>query len=86
MVEILEMNEWISVKDQMPPLEEEILAFSQEEGCKVSFFSYWDSSKKKGLWDLETGFWARASAFGYNDHVVRLEGVTHWMPLPSPPT
>ena len=66
------MNEWISVKDRLPEMcEEVIVAICDDTGdtpWKYTTFG----------WMVNEVTWIIANGIGY--------GVTHWMPLPAPPT
>lgn len=66
--------EWIKVSDRLPKPETDVLTYPN---YRVLPYSNADG-------DFEnTIFWTWSS---YWDRAVEETGVTHWMPLPSPPT
>lgn len=64
------MNEWISVKDRLPPKDIPVLCFYYDKYIDV--MEYWH--------DTEEG-----KPEFYNPPSFPVEDVTHWMPLPLPP-
>ena len=66
------MNEWISVKDRLPPIGKEVIVAI----CDESGDTRWKYTTA-GLRITET-IWIV-------DNVTHCD-VTHWMPLPAPPT
>lgn len=81
------MNEWISVKDKLPPLGNQVLLFVQSETCSIDY----DTNEEIGDTYIE-----KEMAIGYiedgvlwinydQDGFYSASDVTHWMPLPSPP-
>lgn len=71
--------EWISIYDQMPSLNKQVLLFTKN-GCFCGN-RYIDEKPRKTKWfdgDL-TGWEVN------NEAVDEDEMVTHWMPLPAPP-
>jgi len=67
------MSEWISVKDQLPSLEEEVLAWDGEHIEKAFRTEVSLMSCPNVSW-----YW---TYYDYTDW----EGVTHWMRLPEAP-
>jgi len=78
------MSEWISVKDRLPDVKVMVLVFDE------TFIKSDSYDNKKGY----GAFRAPGVRFGYlfESGNFRSEGVngfskiTHWMPLPAPPT
>lgn len=80
------MQEWISVEDRLPELEQIVLAVLNEPNKRLNY-PYEEKTLflfRKG-YNYITGYeekWERpfgAETVDYNDEV------THWMPLPQPP-
>jgi hypothetical protein len=71
------MSEWISVKDRLP---EE----GQSVDCWVSSVRYGTKYRHADS-IFNTDF--NEMCFDHDDfsHYEKIESVTHWMPLPSPP-
>ncbi len=63
------MNKWISVKDELPPIETHIILYNGD----VIFGLYSDDWHGKNY--FTTNF----------EQFLGVEDVTHWMPLPEPP-
>ena len=61
---------WISVKDELPPRELNILAVNGHGRIKI--LALWKKEDKRWTWIEDSRFTHR------ND-------ITHWMPLPEPP-
>ncbi len=68
------MNEWISVKDELPKINQDILVADNLKQVKASYLGvdilgvkYWHTVEQR--YDFNSGF----------------KRVTHWMPLPDPP-
>lgn len=64
------MKDWISVHDRIPPLGEYVLIGSATHDSVAS-------ARR-----VNSGMWMVASS----NHPVINREVTHWMPLPDPPT
>lgn len=69
------MNEWISVKDRLPPENQRVLIFNLRDSeyafldvVRIGFLQY-------------DKWWLYKSYHGNSDNV----SVTHWMPLPEAP-
>jgi hypothetical protein len=63
---------WISVKDALPQLGTPVLAYRTDGVVRVTHFY------KTGVLTPKT----KAHRFFQNEEMI----VTHWMPLPAPPT
>ena len=61
---------WISVEDELPPRERNILAVNGHGHIKV--LAFWKKEEKRWTWIEGSRF------THWND-------ITHWMPLPEPP-
>ena|ERR1700677_1538511 len=70
------MSEWISVKDRLPPECESVLVWSKGFDPISAFLSY--TYDKKPLMYF-------VNDWDESDTNLKLEDVTHWMPLPEPP-
>ena len=70
------VQEWISVKDRLPKLDEAVLVHPKHLHIKTSYYAVWS------LFKCHSGetIWVDKSGDGHN-----LTEVTHWMPLPQPP-
>lgn len=64
--------EWISVEDRMPKTQTGKMAF-------VDVLCWSESSLFKARYNPRTNNFL-------NDHFSNIQNVTHWMPLPEPPT
>ena len=68
---LLKEHEWISVGERLPKDDEDILAyFVADEESRIVPVNY-----AKGVW-FDCVF----------NTVIAIENITHWMPLPKPPT
>lgn len=64
-------NMWISVKDRLPPVGEEVLCL-----CDCGY----EGIRHYGIgWVLSSDFWYAVTPIGQNPKVLA------WMPLPEPP-
>ena len=81
-------SKWISVDDGMPKNGERVLTFNGLTfhcGFHVPRNSMRADDWSYGLWDEETqAFYALEGWYESRNSPIR--GVTHWMPLPAPPT
>ena len=69
----LNANKWISVDDRLPEINKEVLIYRGSYiGIPMSIYTYLGHDE----WEDEYGYWTRADD----------EGITHQMPLPTPPT
>lgn len=72
--------EWIKCSERMPDDEADVLCFGQygdndiDEEC-YQFMGWLSSKGIKGIWRVSDG-----------DSQNRRAKVTHWMPLPEPPS
>ncbi len=65
--------EWISVEDRLPEKNAEVLVcHGNWIGNLMNVYTYFGNDE----WEDDYGYWSR----------TRDEGITHWMPLPAPPT
>ena len=64
-------NEWISVKDRLPPRYKKILVVNGHGYVAISAF----------VKEFD-GKWTWLSVSGKYNHI---NDITHWMPLPEPP-
>lgn len=70
------MNEWISVKDRLPPECESVLIYSRGF-LPISAYLIYLTSNDPICWSVND--WSG------NDTDIKLDDVTHWMQLPKPP-
>ena len=90
------MNEWISVKDRLPEchlvrdifrrpdgyMSDSVLVCVKSNECDgVRYYVGTDIMRGKTLEDIH---WLMSC--GYSGSAVYYQVITHWMPLPSPPT
>lgn len=68
------MSEWISVKDRLPEVGEQVIVYRQKKDHK---------SKKEICFD-SIAILCHDNLVWWNSHFLGYE-VTHWMPLPEPP-
>lgn len=62
--------EWIKTTDQLPEEFEEVITYSSQIKVGTAYY-YWQESE--AVWVSSDGVYERLA-------------VTHWMPLPEPPT
>ena len=65
------MSEWISVRDRLPEERGFYILHSPDCTKELVFVDWWDGKH----FTVADGDWAGDTIYG----------VTHWMPLPSPP-
>jgi hypothetical protein len=65
------MSEWISVKDEMP--KEDVNVLVTDGSCWCSVWCLYSSAYAGDCWEDDYGYWQD------------LDDVTHWMQLPEPP-
>lgn len=76
--DVSDMDEWISVQDELPTDEwrgysDEVLAFDPEGHLRYESNIYIAQYREQeGLWTLR-------------DYMEQSTSITHWMPLPEPP-
>lgn len=78
--DVLEQGKWISVEDRLP--DREVLAANFAKGTygyKEYIVGYVEAVK------CAEPDWYRGKYYADNDYEI-LDNVTHWMPLPKPPT
>lgn len=71
------MNIWISVNDKLPPDNEFVLVYVYGQ-IKVYFYAVSDDGQERCHW------WEDEGGSFHSD--IADDDVTHWMPLPQPPT
>ena len=64
-------GEWISVEDRLPENCQEVLVYRGQHSDLMNVYTYMGNDS----WEDDYGYWSRTED----------EGITHWMPLPSPP-
>lgn len=65
--------EWISVKDEFPDLEEEVLVYQPENDDMVCIgYLMQNPRTEKIYWNKQNG-------------IEEIHGVTHWLQIPEPP-
>ena len=68
------MSEWISIKDEMPSFNRLVLVIIYTNGkYYIPFIAKWNGERFRSDEDDE----------GVEDYT---NNITHWMPLPQPPT
>ncbi|WP_160286346.1 DUF551 domain-containing protein [Pseudomonas knackmussii] len=73
------MSEWISVKDRLPPIRRALSDPCQLEGKEIPTLY---RSGEVICWD---GKRVSGSIVEWFHGQLPLSGITHWMPLPTPP-
>lgn len=71
--------EWISVKEDLPKDESNVLAVLNGQVCVMSYFSFHEDGKSNLIWGYVYDGVNGDAIFDDNYYP------THWMPLPSPP-
>ena len=72
------VQEWISVKDKLPPYNHDVLVYRPNMAMKIVVDSY------DGYYGEDDAEWHEGWAkYGKDIHNNPL--ITHWMPLPQPP-
>jgi hypothetical protein len=69
------MNEWISVKDRLPK--------------KNGYYFCWHMTSRCGDkedWQINKLYWEDNLWLYHHNAFKTADSVTHWMPLPTPPT
>ncbi len=77
------MNNWIDVNDRLPETSEEIRVFilvSEEHERLSNWFPSYENRIYKGWWK------GQCFCFAYEDLENANHAITHWQPLPDPPT
>ncbi len=78
---------WIKCTERMPPIREEVLAYAKEswiDNFKIIKAIYYDRFEMKGRKPVYE-FYESCSCSGPEYDEMRVEKVTHWMPLPKRP-
>lgn len=68
------MSEWIKCSEQMPESSEDVTVFSRSKGVINGYYFGWTGESRN--WYAACG--------EYEGQIE--DDVTHWMPLPEPPT
>lgn len=68
------MAKWVSVQDRLPTDNTLVLAWDSEGADVMRFRNAYTDDKRH-----------HAAKWVYEDRII-VTGVTHWMPLPEPPT
>ena len=72
------VQEWISVKDKLPPHNHDVLVYRPDMAMKILVDNYY------GYYGEDDAEWHEGWAkYGKDIHNNPL--ITHWMPLPRPP-
>ena len=72
------VQEWISVKDKLPPHNHDVLVYRPDMAMKILVDNYY------GYYGEDDAEWHEGWAkYGKDIHNNPL--ITHWMPLPQPP-
>ena len=71
-------SEWVSVKDRLPDVFDEVLVYDTFSNTSISIAWRETTPRKNGIVD-----WYWNSQMSYPEDLTH---VTHWMPLPEPPT
>ena len=72
------VQEWISVKDKLPPHNHDVLVYRPDMAMKILVDNYY------GYYGEDDAEWHEGWAkYGKDIHNNLL--ITHWMPLPQPP-
>lgn len=69
-----QVMKWISVKDQLPEDQQEILTYWPERD-RIQVQRFYLQYGGDGPWWM----------FGWDNHLLESGDITHWMPLPDPP-
>lgn len=77
------MSEWISVEDRFPdlPEEQEVLVCIKQDNSGWFGMPLTNSDRVFKAWWIP-----QKSCFAYDDIENANHKVTHWMPIPNPPT
>lgn len=72
------MNKWVSTKDLMPPLHEEVLLYMPTVNAEIM-----ESCYVVGYRETDGNFYF--NNYGEDIEAVQFKYMTYWMPLPEPP-
>lgn len=76
---------WISVKDRLPEPEQEVLVIAHGWSDRLLYIGSYQRMEAETSW--LTGVTSKASDWSlWGWSYLREPEVTHWMPLPEPPT
>lgn len=81
-------GQWISVKDRLPELEEQVLVYGRASMQSIRLVQPAVLKKNYSYqynplaWEFE---WEGFDIIGHDGEVDDVLEVTHWMPLPEPP-
>ena len=78
------MSEWISVEDKLPEGCENVLVCNFETGTRIDCTTAWYHVKNKH-WDVDDSM-IRAENYDGGAVISLDQNVTHWMPIPEPPS
>lgn len=67
---------WISVKDRLPEDRQKILTYWPAGHTPIQVQTFYLQYGTSGPWWM----------FGWHNHLLKDGNITHWMPLPDPPT
>lgn len=70
------MSEWILTKDKFPDPFEPVLIYSRSMAVIGAYLTS-DNENKPICWTIND--------WDESDEILRLDVVTHWMPVPAPP-
>lgn len=73
--------EWISVEDQMPELNQSVLVYDCENGCRDAVYKL----PEEGTIAFNRGDKPSFSIVNWISYSAEYWNVSHWMPLPPPP-
>lgn len=82
------LNNWISVKDRLPEIEEQVLVYGRPslQTCRFVEPAMLKRRRIYGSIPIADEFWWKGyDIIGYDGEVDEIVEVTHWMPLPEPP-
>ncbi len=82
------MSKWVKVRDEMPPLNEDVLVriwnckykSSNIKLARRELHSEWFSSRMVEKWSIDGYFYQIPTLLSYGS-----QEVTHWLPLPEHP-
>lgn len=63
---------WISVEEQLPPFNREVLTYSPDMAMHITV-------------DIYDGYYGEDDEEWYEGWTWRKTGITHWAPMPEPP-
>jgi Protein of unknown function (DUF551) len=74
----MENNNWISIKQEEPPMYKDVLGYVVRSGDWQAYSGVYMVAL------LDGGYWIRYTEGSMP--AVSNDTITHWMPLPKPPT